>query len=476
MAAKDKETSGSTTRGGSRSKRPARTIDLEAEEVEIDAKDASEKAGRDAAANEAPADAAETEDAAKAADSTEQRSEAAEPAEDEQPGGPLPPPQRTRPVEVRAFVTHLAAGLVGGLIGVIGAGIGLDKLPFMSFTGDADGEKTAQIEERLDEITSRQSQLSKQLEVFPKPDALTTLESRLSKIESAPAPTAEPPSGIVERLAKLEDTLKTLQNAASSAGATGLEQSAALTAKIDTVSAELEKQATTLKQDIAETRKQLQARPAAESSVSDGSVEALDTRLKTLEEKLAASGDRPAAAVPAPDTASVATALAFESLRHAAERGEPFAAQLETLEKAAGADLDAASLSAFAAKGVPTKAALLSSLPTALREAREAALKTDDETFLDRLASNARSVVRVRRIGPVEGENAAAVLSRIEARIKVADLAGAVSEANGLKGPARDALNPWLASAEQRFALEDALAAAETRLLASVGAGAQPQR
>lgn len=476
MAAKDKETSGSTRRGGSRSKRPARTIDLEAEEVEIDANDASQQAGPGAAAKEAPADQAETGDAAEGADSTERGTERTEPEGDGRPDSPLPPPQRTRPSEVRSFVTHLAAGLVGGLIGVVGAGIGLDKLPFASIAGDAGGEKTAQIQERLDEIMSRQSQLSKQLDELPKPDALKKLESRLSKIESAPVPTAEPPSGIVDRLAKLEDTLKTLQSAASSAGATGLEQSAALTAKIDTVSAELEKQTAALKRDIAETRKQLQTRPAAESSVSDGAVEALGARLKTLEGKLAALGDRPAVPAQAPDTASAAAALAFESLRRAAERGEPFAAQLEALEKAAGPDFDAASLSAFAAKGVPTKAALLSSLPAALRDAREAALKTDDQTFLDRLASNARSVVRVRKIGPVEGENAAAILSRVEARMKAADLAGAVSEANGLKGSARDALNPWLSSVEQRFALEDALATAETRLLASLGAGAQSQR
>lgn len=495
MTSSDKETSGKSGGTTGTSKRPARTIDLEADEVEIEVKD-SEGTGEEVAAEEQEtAENGNGGDADKAAGRGEPETE-----DESRPSGlppRTPPPQRTRPSDVRSFVTHLAAGLVGGLIGVVGVGIGLDKLPFTTFSGGAvTPEETARIEQRLDKVASKQAELAKSLEAAPKSDALTKVESRLEAIETQPAPAPAVPEEIGNRLTKLEEILKTLQSAAGEEGATALEQSAALTAKIDAVSkdlekktaaltdrmesisADLEKKTAALSDDIARTREILEARPAPRPAGESDAVKALQSSLAKLEERLAALAEQPVSAIPRSGSNPAALALAFENLQRTADRGEPFAAQLEALGKLAGADIDISALAASAKEGVPSEAALLGRLPRALRDARAAVERADDETFLDRLASNASSVVRVRRIGPQEGDSAAAVLSRMEARMKGSDLSGVIEEAQALEGAARGAVRPWLAEAQARRDLDAALAAARAKLLASLGdnTAAQPVR
>src|SRR5262245_43545000 len=92
-------------------------------------------------------------------------------------------PPRTSPVELKSFLTHLAAGLLGGLVGVLA----------LSFYR---GQPT--------EIAAPN---------------LSAVESRVSKLESAPAPASD--SGLAdltERVSKLEANLNTLSEAAKQGG------------------------------------------------------------------------------------------------------------------------------------------------------------------------------------------------------------------------------------------------------------------
>ena len=77
-------------------KRPAPTIEGTATEVTVDP---------------APDETASPDPAVEAA---------APDAEASKPKRPKGPPPRTSPTELKSFVTHLAAGLLGGLIGVVG--------------------------------------------------------------------------------------------------------------------------------------------------------------------------------------------------------------------------------------------------------------------------------------------------------------------------------------------------------------------
>ncbi|MEZ0279400.1 MAG: hypothetical protein ACAH04_09425, partial [Methylibium sp.] len=129
-------------------KRPAPTIEGTATEVTVDPAP-DETASPDPAVEAAPSDT----DASK-------------------PKRPKGPPPRTSPTELKSFVTHLAAGLLGGLIGVVGVAVAWNMIPL--------GTTNA-------------------------PD-LTPLESRLAKIETAP-----PPAGDAEALGALDARVKTLE-------------------------------------------------------------------------------------------------------------------------------------------------------------------------------------------------------------------------------------------------------------------------
>ncbi len=81
----------------------------------------------------------------------------------------------------------------------------------------------------------------------------------------------------------------------------------------------------------------------------------------------------------------------------------------------------------------------------------------ENGTFLERVVTNARSVVRIRRIRPSEGESPSQVLSRMDAQMKAFNVAGILREAEGLKGGVRDVIQPWKDKAMARRASEGRL-------------------
>lgn len=435
-------------------RRPSRIIELEAEEVENkpDQK-SSDKGGAATGGKEAD------------------KSDTSSKPDDKRPKRP---PQRTKPSDVKSFVTHLAAGLIGGLIGVIGAGIGLDKLSFSGNSGQSEMPgQIAQLEDRLSALDGSLTSQSESLEGLAKIDALNKLDKRLGTLEKNPDAAQVVPNDITDRLAKLEGTLKTLVSAASEEGASGLEKSAALTAKIDAVSSDFEKRSSTLNSDFAELKKMLAEGDGSQTSDNGPAVSVLGTRLDELEKQISALAARPVSSGQASRGADMgsegaALALAFESLRRATESGDAYSSQLDALAKLAPEGLDLTELTKHAGTGTETERSLLQSLPEKLREARVAVAKPAEDIFLDRVMSKAQSVVRVRRIGPVEGDSTEAILARIEARMKTSDLAGVLSEAKSLKGPALEPLSPWLEAARARLAIRSGLDELEKRLLASL--------
>lgn len=461
MSSKDKEAAPADGEIGDPDspKRPARTIDLEAEEVKV----VDEASGKETS----------DEDADTTGEDVSSDKEDAPSDLDAAKGKPSPPPQRTRPSDLKSFVTHLAAGLVGGLIGVVGAGIGLDKLQLAGLTGGGSPvSTTVQIEERLDEIATMVSEQGRKIAALPGEAPIEDVKQRLAAIEAGPAPAPGVPPEMAERLAKLEQTLKTLEQAGGGDGASNVEQAAALVARVDGVETALEKRYAVLEDQIAETKSAISQAPAsgADSQAAKAAVEAVNERIEALEKKLDTIASRPVAAPVAPDGKAAGVAIAFQALQRAAERGEPFKPQLDSLISLAGDTVDLEALSAMAGKGVPTQNTLLNALPGVLKAARLANARSGDDTFLERLASNAQSVVRVRRIGPVAGSDANAILSRMEANASKGDLKAVIQEAGQLEGAAAENVAPWLEQAKSRAALDAALAKLETRLLANLGA------
>lgn len=455
-------------------KKPARTLDLEAEEVvpgDEEEKEAK-SAESDTAAN---GEASESEEKLGTNDQREDEDAGADETGATDTGKPPPPPQRTRPSDVRSFVTHLAAGLVGGLIGVVGAGIGLDKLPIPGFSAsDSTPAKTAQYEERLLEINTALEEQAKSLANRPAIADLDALKKRLDEIEAKPAPEASLPVEVGDRIGKLEAALKSIETSGPSEGGGNNEQSAAFILRLDKLETALETRATQLEEQIEQTRSSVTKASKTQAGQADPAVmEALEKRLESLEGKLTQIANRPAAtndAAASPSNAGAATALAFQALRRAAETGKPFKTHLDALEKHAGEGTKTTALSQFATNGVPSRTELLNQLPAALKAARTVASKSDDETILGRLASNAQSIVRIRKVGPASGNGAQAILSRVDAAASAGDLEAAIAEAGQLDGAVSGAIAPWLEKAKARKALDVAVTELETQLMSVLGA------
>ncbi len=488
MAEDKKTTSRTTTRGstGGRGRRPARTIDLEAEEVDDkseadDAKSANKSAAKPAAVDQdaKAAKKKEKQPDEKATSAIGDKSDTETKSEkpvDDQPPAALS--QRTSGADIRSFVTHLAAGLVGGLVGVIGAGIGISYYsPEQSPEARGPLPEVAQLDRRIKAIESTLATQKNALETGTDKDALTKLEARLTTVEKTASTDGDiANSDVTKRIEKLEGSLKSLQSSADSEGSGGA--SPALVSRLATLSTELEKRSSGLQKELT----QLKSALASDSSgkAAQDAAKALGERIVALEAQLSKlSGDVQATTERSSQENTVssdgaALALAFEGVRRAMERGTPYTGELETLRKFARPGLDLTVLSEYANTGIPDARMLLNRLPSFLEKARQADAKIDGETFFDRLVSNAQSIVRVRRVGPVEGDSATAVLSRMEASMKASDLVSVLREAKSLKGPALQIITPWLAQAESRQAGMAALGSLERELLARPAPGAGP--
>lgn len=468
---KKKTTTPSAGNGGSvpPTKRPGRTIDLEAEDVTVE----------DVPANEKPPGAARKAQAA-----SDSKSDA--PADGGTgSGAKAPPPSSTKGAklfEVKKFATHLAAGLVGGLVGVIGAGIVFEPEPVTveKMTPYDDAHLVKRLNTMDTKITAlpkdneplggRLNTVEEKLAALQKADpasdvrkAAGKLELRVSALEKQPPKELPGTKDMVARLVKLESTLKTLSEAGEQEGASGVAQSAALTGRIDEVSTRLETRMSELVNDMVALKKSLEARVTGQVSESGKTSSDLSARMESFEEKIITLASRinesagASESSPAPSDGGAAVALAFERLRRAAARGYPYADQLTTLEDIAPDGLDLSQFEANAPTGIATEAELLSSLPRVLKAARAAIVTTADGSFLERVVSNARSAVRIRRIGPVEGESPSQVLSRMEAQLKTLNLEGVLREAEGLKGAVLEAARPWMDKAKARIASEERL-------------------
>ena len=145
-------------------------------------------------------------------------------------------------------------------------------------------------------------------------------------------------------------------------------------------------------------------------------------------------------------------------MRDAVTSGAPFAAELKVAQSL-GADSKAiAALAPFAPHGVPSEKTLahdLSALLPAMVKASGTQKAPSD--FLDRLQASAEKLVRVRPLDAPAGDDAAAVLARVELDAANADITSALADLGKLPDKIRDVAITWIARAKGRAA---ALAAA----------------
>ncbi|ASY70807.1 COG4223 family protein [Sinorhizobium fredii] len=369
----------------------------------------------DAVASDAEMDGAKPdtadEDGGEKAETEDERADAAAAAFDEEPphlGNATPEPKAKKATSAGA----LAAGILGGLIALLGAGV-LQYAGYVPAPGPDRGNGsieqnlTSEIEAIKAELQSRQG--------APAAVDIAPLESRLAALEQAPPAGANAPDVT------------------------------ALQAEV----ANLTKEIAALKTDLADTRQSADAAKAELAGRIDQAEQKLNEPVNDIE---------------------MAKAVAVTALKTAIDRGGPFLAELDALRSIAPEDAAVKELAEDAKTGVATRTDLRSAFPATATAMLDALNQPDpNEGIFARLYSSAMSGIRVRPVGSVEGDTPEAVVARIEDKLNNGDLKGASLEWESLPDVAKTTGQDFKAKLDRRLRVETAIDAAVAATMTRTG-------
>ena len=510
--------------------RPTPTIELEAEEVkdeersgesdgDDETKDSDKASGTDQDADRDDSAAKDPSESESDSSATVWGSPASNGSSDEPPEkvvATYTEPPRTRMSQVSGFFTHLAAGLVGGLIAVIAMGTGVERWLLGELGGVSPPAQTAApeaaapafdpsgLESQIKALDERVAALGKAEQPSgPSPEtqkSIAALEERTAKLEQDASQKSETEPADAERLNRLEAALKNLSDTAKENGNTvapvagvlaqinefasgfdtklaGLQEQVKqlesqageggdsnLSGEVDA----LKSQAQTLAGEVTQLRQRVDDDGAKETAEALGGVEQRIATLETDVKRLAEGQAQEKG-----EGRSAALAIAFANLQSTVDSGAAYRNQLDTLKALAPSGTDLSALQSRAASGIPTRAQLTASFADYANATYEAvSAPASEEDWIGRIAAGARSLVRVRRSGEPEGNTPGAVVARMQAAVKEGELAKAAEQGDALEGKPREAMQPWIEGVSKRLAAERELDVLERKLLGAIG-GAQ---
>ena len=310
------------------------------------------------------------------------------------------------PPAKRGGLNGVAAGIIGGVIALVGAG-GLQFAGLLGAPGSGSGTSLDGVNS---EIAALKSEITGLKETGGNSDASAKVD------------------GLSAALDQVKTDVAALKSAVESGGAGDNAGLAALGDKvkqIETAVAALGKAGGTAPVDLGPLNEKLAALDALVKSAGEATT-AQDGRLTALEQSVSQLSGKVEAAAGQP---KIALAIAASALKAALERGAPFSAELETFAAISPDAPQLTTLRAYAEKGVPTRTEIASQADTAANAMVAAATPVDENAgFLQNLLSSAESLVKVRPIGAVEGAGAPETVARMEVAVKQGDYAKALSE------------------------------------------------
>jgi hypothetical protein len=337
-----------------------------------------------------------------------------------------PTPQAARSGRASA----VAAGLIGGVIALAGAGV-LQYAGVIPSAAPPAGDEAA-----VAALQTEMESLRQQVAGLGDGSAASGVEELRKALGESNA-TVGNLSATVDALSADLAALKVAVEAGSGAGgAGGGEAAAQLLSRIDSLEAAvaaLRQDGGSAPVDLAElngridTIEKVVTAAGAQTVDAEGRIAALEKSLADIAAKVEAQADQP----------RIALAIAASALKAAVDRGGPFASEVETFAAVAPDSPELAELRALAREGVPARAELLAAAPNAAIVMIGAGRTVDENAgFFERLLASAESLIKVRPIGVVEGEGVDAVVARMEAALKAGDLARALAEYETLpEGP-----------------------------------------
>jgi len=320
-----------------------------------------------------------------------------------------PPPVRSTPRRGGAF----AGGILGGLI--VAALLG--GAYFAGFVPQRAGNESAlraelqavrdsaaPLQQGIASLTTQLYEMG--LVVNQNKDAIAALKQ--AEPGAAPADTDERLSALQHRIDEGLTALRERVDALPQQSAPDMAPLQAEIARIDTAA----KEAAAAQQALA------------------GRIDGLERQAASFAERLAEQAERP----------GVALAIAASALKAAIDRGTPFMSELETYAAIAPDSPEIAALRDMAAAGVPTRAAIETRMPVAATAMIDAGREIDPQAgIVDKLLASAQSLVSVRPVGMVEGNDVPAIVARMETLLRNGDLAGALAQYDTLPPAAKEA-------------------------------------
>ena len=270
---------------------------------------------------------------------------------------------------------------------------------------------------------------------------VSALNQRLAKLESSIAKLPASDQGTSERLSAADNALKSLGIALTAINKRS-DEVAANAAEARARADASEKAVTELRNSVQDLTKNSSA------GLSPADVDTVQKRLGALEQVVKN----------APTDRGARLALSAAALRDIVVSGAPFATELDEVKSLGAGEKSLAPLTPFAAAGIPQAPVLAQELRALIPAMQKAAgAQAPAGGFLERLQANAGKLVRIRPVDAPAGDDAAAVLTRIEIESTRADIPAALAGLERLDPAVRAPAQPWIAKAQARQA---ALAAA----------------
>lgn len=443
----------------SKSKRPAVTIDLDPSDVQkVQDENETEAAGEGAttAAEEqvtqegvaseaseqlsgtagegAPAEDGE-EDAEAAADGAPDAGEPADGSPEPEQEVPAveagPKPAAERPKR-SAFPAALGGGVIGAVIAVAGAAAlqwngmlpvpqgdiaalrqevadlknnppapaGIDKDTRAAIVSAQEAANSAL--SRADAASAAADQIKDDLATTQK--ALKAIEAKAPPVDSADLKTLQ------DKVATIEQTVAGLAKG-TRAGADLKSAVTRLSGRVDALGGKL---------DAAASKADKTAPAVADNAKA---ISSLKSDVAAIKQVIARSADQP----------KIARAIAATALKSAIDRGGSFVTELQTYASVAPKSPQLDALRQYAAKGVPTINELQDRF-SGVADKIIAATKPADKNagFFGELVDSAKSLVKVRPVGNVEGNGPDAIVAQIGAALNVGDVGRALKEWDSL--------------------------------------------
>lgn len=341
----------------------------------------------------------------------------------------------------RRGVNAIAAGVIGGVIALAGAGL----LQAVGVLGSP-ASKGAALDGVNGEIASLKSEIAALKETgdtgaSAKVDVLSSslnqVKADVAALKSAAGQGGDGAAvkALADKVGQIETTVADLQQKAGSAAPVDLSPLNEKLAGLDAL-----------------------VKSAAEAAkAADGRVAALEQSVSQLSGKVEAQASQP----------KIALAIAASALKAALDRGAPFATELDTFAAIAPNAPEIAVLRSYAEKGVPTRATIASEADAAASAMVEAATPVDQNAgFFQSLVTSAKSLVKVRPVGAVEGKGAPETVARMEVAVNQGDYAKALSEYDTLPDAVKTAGADFAGKLKARIEVEkqiDALIAGATK-------------